>query len=77
MLYLKTIISGRPLYRSCSVFAPLCAPTIAPWTIKALETYFAGGVDEGRSQYDPALLIGMIKGTLNILVDYVSDPLVF
>lgn len=70
VVYLTSVLSGANTYRSCSAFAPICAPSIAPWGIKAFSGYLAGGVEEGRESYDASLLIGRVKGPVNILIDY-------
>jgi len=72
VVYLTSVLSGANTYRSCSAFAPVCAPSIAPWGIKAFSGYLAGGVEEGQESYDASLLIGRVEGPVNILIDYVG-----
>ncbi|KAI5984258.1 hypothetical protein EDC04DRAFT_2524402, partial [Pisolithus marmoratus] len=35
------------IHRSCLAFSPACAPSVAPWGIRASNRYLANGV-EGR-----------------------------
>ncbi|KAG6336138.1 hypothetical protein ID866_2948 [Astraeus odoratus] len=70
VLYLTSLLARTNKYRSCSAFAPVCAPSIAPWGTKAFNGYLAGGVEEGREKYDASVLIGRIKEPVNILIDY-------
>ncbi|KAL4069763.1 Alpha/Beta hydrolase protein [Scleroderma yunnanense] len=70
VLYLTSLLSGANTYRSCSAFAPVCAPSVSPWGIKAFNGYLTGGVQEGREKYDASVLISRVKGPVNILIDY-------
>lgn len=70
VLYLTSLLCGSNTYRSCSAFAPFCAPSVAPWGIKAFNGYLSGGVEEGRDKYDATLLIERVRTPVNILIDY-------
>ncbi|KAI6007155.1 carbohydrate esterase family 1 protein [Pisolithus albus] len=70
VLYLTSLLRGSNMYRSCSAFAPVCAPSVAPWGIKAFGGYLSGGVEEGRDKYDATLLIERVRAPVNILIDY-------
>jgi len=70
-IYLNSLISGTKQYRSCSAFSPICEPSIAPWGQKAFKGYLAGGIEEGKARYDASVLVGRVKGAINILIDYV------
>jgi len=69
-IYLHSLISGVKHYRSCSAFSPICEPSAVPWGIKAFNGYLAGGVEEGKDTYDATVLVGKVKGAVNILIDY-------
>ncbi|KAG6381024.1 carbohydrate esterase family 1 protein [Boletus reticuloceps] len=62
---------GAKQYRSCSAFSPICEPSAVPWGQKAFRGYLAGGVEEGKANYDASVLVGKVKGAINILIDYV------
>ncbi|MFL5812548.1 MAG: S-formylglutathione hydrolase [Bdellovibrionia bacterium] len=56
------------LYRSISAFAPICAPSLCPWGIKAFTEYL--GDDRKRwAQYDANELIQNAKSSTPILID--------
>jgi len=69
-IYLNSLISGTKQYRSCSAFSPICEPSAVPWGQKAFRGYLAGGVEEGNASYDASVLVGRVKGAINVLVDY-------
>jgi len=69
-IYLKSLLAGTKQYRSCSAFSPICEPSAVPWGQKAFEGYLAGGVEEGKTNYDASTLVGRVKGAINILIDY-------
>lgn len=69
-LYLASLLSGTKQYRSASAFSPICEPSEVPWGTKAFSGYLAGGVAEGKDRYDATVMIGKVKGAVNILVDY-------
>ncbi|KIJ65003.1 hypothetical protein HYDPIDRAFT_131161 [Hydnomerulius pinastri MD-312] len=69
-LYLTSLISGVKQYRSCSAFSPICEPSAVPWGTKAFAGYLAGGVDEGKENHDASVLVGRVKGGVNVLIDY-------
>ncbi|KAI9461751.1 carbohydrate esterase family 1 protein [Boletus coccyginus] len=69
-IYLNSLISGTKQYRSCSAFSPICEPSVAPWGQKAFKGYLAGGMEEGKTKYDASVLVGKVKGAINILIDY-------
>lgn len=70
-IYLNSLISGTKQYRSCSAFSPICEPSAVPWGQKAFRGYLAGGVEEGKANYDASILVGRVKGAINVLIDYV------
>lgn len=70
-IYLNALIAGTKQYRSCSAFSPICEPSAVPWGQKAFGGYLAGGVEEGKTDYDASILVGKVKGAINILIDYV------
>ena len=70
-IYLNSLITSAKQYRSCSAFSPICEPSAVPWGQKAFSGYLAGGVEEGKESYDASLLVGKVKGAVNILIDYV------
>jgi S-formylglutathione hydrolase len=56
------------LYRSISAFAPICAPSLCPWGIKAFTEYL--GEDRARwAHYDANELIRKTKSQTPILID--------
>ncbi|KAG0704365.1 carbohydrate esterase family 1 protein [Suillus ampliporus] len=69
-LYLASLLSGAKQYRSASAFSPICEPSEVPWGTKAFSGYLAGGATEGKDRYDATVMIGKVKGAVNILVDY-------
>ncbi|KAG1749812.1 carbohydrate esterase family 1 protein [Suillus paluster] len=69
-LYLASLLSGTKQYRSASGFSPICEPSEVPWGTKAFSGYLAGGIAEGKDRYDATVMIGKVKGAVNILVDY-------
>jgi len=71
-LYLASLLSGMKQYRSASAFSPICEPSEVPWGTKAFSGYLAGGVSEGKDRYDATVMVGKVKGAVNILVDYVG-----
>ncbi|KIJ21927.1 carbohydrate esterase family 1 protein [Paxillus involutus ATCC 200175] len=68
--YLSSLLAGTKQYRSCSAFSPICEPSTVPWGMKAFTEYLAGGVEEGKDRYDASVLVGRVKGAINILIDY-------
>jgi len=69
-LYLASLLSGMKQYRSASAFSPICEPSEVPWGTKAFSGYLDGGVAEGKDRYDATVMVGKVKGAVNILVDY-------
>jgi S-formylglutathione hydrolase FrmB len=69
--YLSSLLAGTKQYRSCSAFSPICEPSTVPWGMKAFTEYLAGGVEEGKDRYDASVLVGRVKGAINVLIDYV------
>jgi S-formylglutathione hydrolase len=61
------------LFRSCSAFAPIVAPTTAPWGKRAFSHYL--GPDDARwAQYDATLLLANSAGRQShILIDQGSS----
>ncbi len=64
-----TLHLNKPdLYRSCSAFAPIVAPSQVPWGRKALAGYL--GDDESNwAQYDATALVLKQPSTAEILID--------
>lgn len=54
------------LYRSISAFAPICAPSKAPWGVKAFSEYLG---KNGWADYDANELIKKVKSRTPILID--------
>lgn len=59
-------------YRSASAFAPIAAPTRAPWGQKAFAAYL-GEDREAWEQYDASLLLRSAQEKLPLLVDQGGD----
>ena len=60
------------LYRSISAFAPICAPSRAPWGIRAFTAYL--GEDRGAwADYDAEALLGRSRARTPILIDQGLD----
>lgn len=57
------------MYRSCSAFAPITNPILAPWGINAFNGYLAGGVEEGRNHDATELIAATKEKEVNILID--------
>ncbi|MFT5481661.1 MAG: S-formylglutathione hydrolase [Halieaceae bacterium] len=55
-------------YRSCSAFAPICAPSECPWGQKALGAYL-GGDRQRWLDHDAVALVRSAKHRLPVLVD--------
>lgn len=70
-IYLNSLTAGTKRYRSCSAFSPICEPSAVPWGQKAFSGYLAGGVEEGKANYDASVLVGRVKEAINVLIDYV------
>lgn len=70
-IYLNSLIEGTKQYRSCSAFSPICEPSAVPWGQKAFRGYLVDGVEEGKTNYDASVLVGRVKGAINVLIDYV------
>ncbi|MBI3544086.1 MAG: S-formylglutathione hydrolase [Deltaproteobacteria bacterium] len=60
------------LYRSISAFAPICAPSKAPWGIKAFSEYL-GAHKAAWAKYDAVELLKTAKARIPILVDQGTD----
>ncbi len=60
------------LYRSVSAFAPICAPSKAPWGIKAFTEYL-GSEQAAWASYDANELLKTTKARTPILIDQGTD----
>lgn len=56
---LTIALKNKGLFRSVTVFAPICHPSAAPWGIKAFTGYL-GEEQAAWAQYDATLLMGSV-----------------
>ncbi|OVE81023.1 S-formylglutathione hydrolase [bacterium K02(2017)] len=59
-------------FKSCSAFAPICAPTLCPWGQKAFKNYLGDDVQSWQD-YDAHLLMLKTQGQVPILIDQGSS----
>ncbi len=63
---------NQELFKSCSAFAPIVAPTLVPWGQKALSRYL--GEDQAAWQaYDACTLVRAKPSKATLLIDQGSD----
>ncbi|WP_017930369.1 S-formylglutathione hydrolase [Robiginitomaculum antarcticum] len=68
MLHLK----NQDLYKTCSAFSPIVAPSQVPWGQKAFEDYL--GDDKAKwANYDATALVTQSPSSANILIDQGLD----
>jgi S-formylglutathione hydrolase len=60
------------LYHSISAFAPICAPSKAPWGVQAFSEYL-GSNKRDWAKYDANELLKQAKSKIPILIDQGSD----
>jgi S-formylglutathione hydrolase len=60
------------LYRSISAFAPICAPSQAPWGQKAFTAYL-GSDQKTWAKYDANLLVAQVAKKTPVLIDQGLD----
>ncbi|MFC3302362.1 S-formylglutathione hydrolase [Parvularcula lutaonensis] len=65
-------LKNPDLYKTCSAFAPISAPSQCPWGEKAFTAYL--GSDRARwADYDAAILVGRQPSQAHILIDQGTD----
>lgn len=69
---LTLALKYRDIYKSCSAFAPICAPTQCPWGEKAFSNYL-GGDKEAWKAHDATELVKANPSTHHLLVDQGMD----
>ncbi|WP_411818805.1 S-formylglutathione hydrolase [Hyphococcus sp. DH-69] len=61
-------LKNPEIFKTCSAFSPIVAPSQVPWGIKALSNYL--GPDEAAwAEYDASVLVSRIPSKAEILID--------
>lgn len=61
-------LKNPEIFKTCSAFSPIVAPSQVPWGIKALSNYL--GPDEAAwAEHDASVLVSRIPSKTNILID--------
>lgn len=65
-------LKNPEIYRTCSAFAPISAPSQVPWGQKAFTAYL-GNDRAAWANYDSAILVGETPSQATILIDQGAD----